>query len=200
MLRASITRCSLSRAGVWNASLRVALCRSDVLRRGLADNSLTTPLPSDESGKVSKYTPVTHMDPATVAAFTGAPQAQLEKRVVKIFKPAQGVQSATQNTLSWKMQWEDNSTERWTNPTMGWTSTRDPLSNTHMTLEFQTLDEAELFAQRNGWKYEVQAVPSPNLAIVSKGPKKYADNFKWKGPKGRPFPQLYEPPPPPPKK
>ena len=31
------------------------------------------------------------------------------------------------------------------------------------------------------------------------GPKKYAENFYWKGPKGREFPKLYEPPPPPPK-
>eukprot|EP00967_Tisochrysis_lutea_P055074 scaffold69068_cov25-Tisochrysis_lutea.AAC.1 len=29
--------------------------------------------------------------------------------------------------------------------------------------------------------------------MVSKGPKKYADNFVWKGPKGRAFPELYEP-------
>jgi len=41
---------------------------------------------------------------------------------------------------------------------------------------------------------------SQNLALVTKGPKKYADNFKWQGPKGRPFPALFEPPPPPPKK
>ena len=27
-------------------------------------------------------------------------------------------------------------------------------------------------------------------------PKKYADNFTWKGPKGRAFPDLYVPPPP----
>lgn len=46
----------------------------------------------------------------------------------------------------------------------------------------------------------MQETLSQNLAIVSKGPKKYSDNFQWKGPKGRPFPELYEPPPPPPKK
>jgi hypothetical protein len=45
----------------------------------------------------------------------------------------------------------------------------------------------------------VQEPVSQNLAIVSKGSKKYADNFQWKGPKGRPFPALYEPPAPPPK-
>ena len=36
----------------------------------------------------------------------------------------------------------------------------------------------------------------PNRAIVT--PKSYSDNFTWKGPKGRDFPDLYVPPPPPP--
>ena len=106
-------------------------------------------------------------------------------------------QNATQNTLVWKMQWEDQQTKRWSNPLMGWTSTSDPLSNTHMTLEFGTREDAVRFAERNGWKYEVSEVAKPNLTIVTKGPKKYSDNFVWKGPPGRPFPKLYEPEPPP---
>ena len=90
------------------------------------------------------------VDTQTISTFTGTPKGMLDTRRVKIFKPAQGVQNATQNTLVWKMQWEDEQTERWQNPLMGWTSTRDPLSNTHMTLEFQTSEEAARFAERNG--------------------------------------------------
>eukprot|EP00310_Coccolithus_braarudii_P021139 CAMPEP_0183351622 /NCGR_PEP_ID=MMETSP0164_2-20130417/26143_1 /TAXON_ID=221442 /ORGANISM="Coccolithus pelagicus ssp braarudi, Strain PLY182g" /LENGTH=154 /DNA_ID=CAMNT_0025523855 /DNA_START=160 /DNA_END=624 /DNA_ORIENTATION=- len=153
------------------------------------------------ASKVGAHTPQQpQADTAMVSAFTGTPKEMLDTRVIKIFKPPQGVQNATQNTLSWKIQWEDERTERWSNPLMGWTGTRDPLSNTHMTMEFHTSEEAVRFAQRNGWKYQVIEAPSPNLAMASKGPKKYADNFKWKGPKTRPFPELYEPPPPPPKK
>ena len=49
-----------------------------------------------------------------------------------------------------------------------------------------------------GWKYEVvQSKPNKELHA---SPKKYADNFKWRGPKGRAFPALYVPPPPPPPK
>jgi hypothetical protein len=51
-----------------------------------------------------------------------------------------------------------------------------------------------------GWKFAVEEPLSQNLEIVSKGPKKYADNFQWRGPKGRPFPKLYEPPTTAPKK
>mmetsp|Transcript_23455 Transcript_23455/g.40098 ORF Transcript_23455/g.40098 Transcript_23455/m.40098 type:complete len:176 (-) Transcript_23455:48-575(-) len=129
--------------------------------------------------------------------FTGAPQTQTSTRVVKIFQPANTVVTGNQNTLVWRMQWEDASTKRWTNPLMGWSSTSDPLSNTHLTLEFQTAEDAVRFCDENGWKSQV--VPTkPNRALHAK-PKKYADNFKWQGPKGRSFPDLYVPPPPPPK-
>uniref|UniRef100_A0A7S0IXR3 NADH dehydrogenase [ubiquinone] iron-sulfur protein 4, mitochondrial n=1 Tax=Calcidiscus leptoporus TaxID=127549 RepID=A0A7S0IXR3_9EUKA len=172
-------------------------CRAS--RARFSSDALATVDPA--ASKVSAHVPEQpQADTATVSTFTGAPKEMLDTRVIKIFKPAQGVQNATQNTLMWKIQWEDERTERWTNPLMGWTGTRDPLSNTHMTMEFNSAEEAARFAQRNGWKYEVMEPPSPNLAIASKGPKKYADNFKWKGPKGRNFPALYEPPPPPPKK
>lgn len=74
----------------------------------------------------------------------------LDKRVVRIFQQSQGVETGTQNTLPWRMQWEDNQTRRWTNPLMGWSSTSDPLSNTHMTLEFQSAEDAVRFCDRNG--------------------------------------------------
>ena len=45
-----------------------------------------------------------------------------------------------------------------------------------------------------GWNVEVHQ-PKPSRAMHS-SPKKYADNFKWKGAKGREFPDLYIPPPP----
>ena len=45
-----------------------------------------------------------------------------------------------------------------------------------------------------GWKTEV-IQPKPNRALHAK-PLKYADNFKWQGPKGRDFPELYVPPAP----
>ena len=175
--------------------LRPAAARlGPVHGRTLCSNALASgPGGSSDVGKAE----APPLDTGTVSTFTGVPKGMLDTRVVKIFRPAQGVQNATQNTLVWKMQWEDQQTKRWSNPLMGWTSTSDPLSNTHMTLEFGTREDAVRFAERNGWKYEVSEVAKPNLTIVTKGPKKYSDNFVWKGPPGRPFPKLYEPEPPP---
>ena len=90
--------------------------------------------------------------------------SQLESRLVRIFTKSQGVQSGTQDTLAWRMQWEDTKTKRWTNPLMGWTSTSDPLSNTHMTIDFATADDAARFCQQNGWNYEIMQ-PAPNKEI-----------------------------------
>ena len=136
------------------------------------------------------------VDPETMTAFTGAPAQMLESRVVKIYQQAQTVQNATANMIPWRLQWEDAQTKRWSNPLMGWTSTSDPLSNTHMTLEFNTPEDAARFCTQNGWKYEIVDT-KPNKELNA-SPKKYADNFYWKGPKGRNFPDLYKPPPPPP--
>jgi len=163
------------------------------LLRGLSSNVIVKPGDSEKS-VATETTPV--VDKETLQAFTGAPAAMMETRVVQIYQQAQTVQNATQNMIPWRMQWEDGQTKRWSNPLMGWTSTNDPLSNTHMTLEFHTPEEAARFCERNGWKYEI-IQPKPNKELNA-SPKKYSDNFKWKGPKGRNFPDLYKPPPPPP--
>ena len=136
--------------------------------------------------------------PTETAQFTGAPTGMLESRTVRIFQQSPSVETGTQNTLPWRMQWEDDQTRRWTNPLMGWSSTSDPLSNTHMTLEFESSEDAVRFCERNGWASEV-VQPKPNNSMHAK-PRLYAANFSWKGPKGRDFPDLYVPPPPPPPK
>jgi hypothetical protein len=160
-------------------------------RRHLSDAVAT----KTAAGAVSTETkPKT--DNETMQAFTGAPAGMLETRIVKIYQQAQTVQNATANMIPWRLQWEDDQTKRWTNPLMGWTSTSDPLSNTHRTLEFNTPEDAARFCEQNGWKYEIEASKPSNE--MTNGPKKYADNFTWKGPKGRDFPDLYKPPPPPP--
>lgn len=164
-------------------------------RRALSDKAVTT---KTASGEVSTEI-APPVDPATIQTFTGATEDQLNKRLVKIYQQAQSVQNGTQNMIAWRLQWEDDHTKRWVNPLTGWTSTSDPLSNTHMALEFHSPEDAARFCQQNGWKYEI-IESKPNKEITA-SPKKYADNFKWKGPKGRGshgFPDLYKPPPPPP--
>ena len=176
-----------ARAAAWAPLAARARCLSDAV----------APAAPGGKGEVSTET-VPIADKSTISTFTGAPTGMMESRVVKIYQQAQSVQNATQNMVAWRMQWEDEQTQRWTNPLMGWTSTNDPLSNTNMTLEFGTPEDAARFCEQNGWKYEI-VQPKPNAEIMA-SPKKYADNFKWKGPKGRAFPSLYQPPPPPPPK
>jgi hypothetical protein len=101
-------------------------------------------------------------DNTKAGTFTGTPSSQLTSRSVKIFQPSQGVQNGTQNTLIWKMQWDDGQTKRWTNPLMGWSSTSDPMSNTHMTMEFLTAEDAVRFAEENG---EKPCVPSSDRVV-----------------------------------
>ena len=96
--------------------------------------------------------------------------SQLESRLVRIFTKSQGVQSGTQDTLAWRMQWEDTKTKRWTNPLMGWTSTSDPLSNTHMTLEFDTKEAAISFAQKNGAR-RAAAAPAASRSRAAPDPR-----------------------------
>jgi CHASE2 domain-containing sensor protein len=118
------------------------------LARRLATTDAVAAAPKGEKAVANEMAP--EIDPETMSAFTGVPAGQLEMRVVKIYQQAQGVQNATQNTIPWRMQWEDDTTHRWTNPLMGWTSTSDPLSNTHMTLEFATAEDAVRFCEQNG--------------------------------------------------
>jgi len=40
------------------------------------------------------------------------------------------------------------------NPTMGWGSTADPLSNTHGWMHFKTKEAAIDFAHRQGWEVQ----------------------------------------------
>ena len=151
-----------------------------VALRRMSD-ALAVPTPkSEQKSEVSEQV----MDPvekSAVSRFTGAPVEQMEKRKLKIYQQAPTVVGGVQNTLSWKVQWEDSYTQRWTNPLMGWTSTNDPLSNTHMTMDFMTKEDAIKFAQSNGWSFIVQETSHVNRQLAASGPIKYADNFRWKG-------------------
>merc|ERR1712083_512559 len=96
---------------------RVPAVLERMSRARFATDALSTVEPA--ASKVGAHMPEQpQADTATVSTFTGTPKEMLDTRVVKIFKPAQGVQNATQNTLMWKIQWEDDRTERWSNPLM----------------------------------------------------------------------------------
>jgi len=106
-----------------------------------------------------------------LTSVTGVPEEHVKSRRVRIFKPAKNaMQSGTNNTHKWKMEFETR--ERWENPLMGWTSSGDPLSN--MNLDFTDKDDAIAFCEKNGWPWFVEEP-------VEKKPKArvYGDNFSW---------------------
>ncbi|XP_022105217.1 NADH dehydrogenase [ubiquinone] iron-sulfur protein 4, mitochondrial-like [Acanthaster planci] len=108
------------------------------------------------------------MDLTTVS---GIPEEHIKTRKVRIFIPAKNaMQSGTNNTHQWKLEFETR--ERWENPLMGWASTADPLSN--VALSFRTKEEAASFAEKNGWWYEIEELPSRAMR-----PKSYGANFSW---------------------
>lgn len=133
---------------------------ASVLARHASSDAIA---PRNAKSDVSTET-VAVEDKTTLSAFTGAPAAMMETRVVKIYQQAQSVQNATQNMIPWRLQWDDDQTNRWTNPLMGWTSTNDPLSNTHMTLEFYTAEDAARFCERNGAYFAHSLPPLPGIS------------------------------------
>nr|XP_002129144.1 NADH dehydrogenase [ubiquinone] iron-sulfur protein 4, mitochondrial-like [Ciona intestinalis] len=108
-----------------------------------------------------------------VSVVTGAPEEHAVTRKVRIFRPAKNaMQSGNVNTKKWKV--EPETRERWENPTMGWSSSADPLSNISMALSFNSKDDAISFVERQGWSWFVDEAKEKKMQ-----PKSYAANFSW---------------------
>lgn len=102
---------------------------------------------------------------------TGIPEAHVTHRRARIFHPTKNaMQSGTEATKPWVVEFEHQ--ERWENPTMGWTSTGDPLSN--VRLWFSSAEDAARFCDKHGWSYFVEE-EQPRKPLR----KSYADNFAW---------------------
>eukprot|EP00271_Cylindrocystis_brebissonii_P011741 TRINITY_DN29661_c0_g1_i1.p1 TRINITY_DN29661_c0_g1~~TRINITY_DN29661_c0_g1_i1.p1 ORF type:complete len:158 (-),score=30.47 TRINITY_DN29661_c0_g1_i1:1028-1501(-) len=111
-----------------------------------------------------------------IGEVSGVPQEHL-KRKAYVYRPARTAsQQGASNTLQWKLRFD--STQKWENPLMGWTSTGDPLAHVgDSALHFDSKEAALEFARRHGW--ETQVVEPHEM---KKKVKAYADNFRWKGP------------------
>ncbi|KAG1709042.1 hypothetical protein DVH05_022671 [Phytophthora capsici] len=78
-------------------------------------------------------------------------------RKAKLFKPSRNqMQSGTHQTKHWEIRFDTPRT--WANPLMGWTSTADPYIG--LVTKFDTQEEAERFAKKQGWELEVSE-PAP---------------------------------------
>ena len=90
----------------------------------------------------------------------------------RIFKPSRNaMQSGKGKSEAWVLEFEQE-TARVADPLMGWTSTKDTM--TQVKLSFDTREEAEAYARRKGVAYVVQAETAVRLQKKS-----YSDNFKF---------------------
>jgi hypothetical protein len=90
----------------------------------------------------------------------------------RIFRPAKSAaQSGRGQTRFWVLEYEP-ATRREPDPLMGWTSARDTLNQ--VRLRFATLEEAKLFAAKQGIDFDVEEPHEPRFK-----PKSYADNFRY---------------------
>jgi len=113
------------------------------------------------------------IDDSDGATLAMVPEEHIVTRKVRIYRPTKNaMQSGMQNTKKWKIEFDTR--ERWENPTMGWGSNADPLSNISVAMSFKTKDAAVAFVERQGWSCFVDEVPEKRL-----GPKVYGKNFSW---------------------
>jgi hypothetical protein len=90
---------------------------------------------------------------------------------VRIYKPAKtAMQSGVGKTHQWLL--ESEPLPKQVEPLMGWTASRDTMQQ--VQLQFDTLDEAKAYAEKNGWQYTVE---QPHERAIR--PKAYADNFAY---------------------
>ena len=90
----------------------------------------------------------------------------------RIYQPARtAMQSGRALTKRWLLEYEPES-PRQVDPLMGWTSTAD--MRQQIALEFDSVEEAVAYAQKNAIPYQVFEPHPPRPR-----PKSYADNFKF---------------------
>ena len=92
--------------------------------------------------------------------------------IARIYRPARNaMQSGKGNSHDWVLVFEPE-TPRAIEPLMGYTSSAD--MKQQIELRFETLEEAESYARREGIAYSVQPAQEPSVKKVS-----YPDNFRF---------------------
>jgi ETC complex I subunit conserved region len=90
----------------------------------------------------------------------------------RIYKPSRtAMQSGAANTKQWLLVYEPEHA-RIADPLMGWTSSTDMRGQ--VRLEFDTMEEAVAYAQREGIAYRVEEPHEPKRRTIS-----YSDNFRF---------------------
>ena len=116
--------------------------------------------------------------PRTLTTHEG--KASLKRTVQIIIPPKSAMQSGINNACHIELTFDRNQ-EKWENPLMGWTSSRDAMQA--LSMRFEGVEQARRFAERQGWEIEVigdnEQVEMEKRRKAATRPKAYADNFKY---------------------
>mmetsp|Transcript_81749 Transcript_81749/g.166561 ORF Transcript_81749/g.166561 Transcript_81749/m.166561 type:complete len:203 (+) Transcript_81749:2-610(+) len=117
-----------------------------------------------------------------VGICAGVPM-ETYKRPARIFvsarSPSQQGMGKTKALSTFSPQWRIafDTTMKWENQLMGWTSTADPLENVaRASLFFDTKEAAMAFCDKHGWEYTVD-MPNERRTTRQKRFNSYGDNF-----------------------
>jgi hypothetical protein len=92
--------------------------------------------------------------------------------LARIYQPARSaMQSGKARTGKWVLEFEPER-PREIEPLMGWTASSD--MRQQVSLEFETLDEAVAYAQKNGIQFQLFEAHKPTAKAKS-----YSDNFRF---------------------
>eukprot|EP00898_Chlorokybus_atmophyticus_P007865 jgi/Chlat1/807/Chrsp104S01256 len=154
---------------------RLAAGRSEVALLGKGARRWASASSSSSVEEADRQAAKTAEERREVGTVSGVPQEHLRRKVL-VYSPARtAMQQGVSKTHSWRMEFD--STQKWENPLMGWTSSADPLSTVGQShMRFDTAEEAVQFAAKHGWEVELRH-PQEMLRKT----KAYANNFKWKG-------------------
>lgn len=112
------------------------------------------------------------LNPAEIAVFNGFPSEHQKRTVIIAPRPDKTMQSGQAHIHEWTITWKNR--ERWSNPLMGWTSNADPMSN--VKLSFDSKEDAQDYAIKNGWKFETRGETSETTLAPDEW-KVYNHNF-----------------------
>ncbi len=90
---------------------------------------------------------------------------------VRIYKSLENPMQSVSNKQAWIIEFKDKEKERFLEPLMSRTSSKNMQGE--VRLEFETLEDAIRFAEKNNYIYEVSKPHAPKLIKKS-----YASNFK----------------------
>ena len=184
--RADATASNIQKSSSPSTSTSTPLSSATPSTTGSASLSATaTPYPSQQAPPLSSSPSPSsiHLHPVAepFGLASGAPE-QFVHRKVRISRPSS---TASQQGFSglWKLEFD--TTTKWLNPLMGWTSSKDTANQLTNSMTFATVEEAVRFAEREGFDWELMKDHEPKVVKKS-----YADNYKWSHTRALHTPQI----------